>query len=361
MVGANPPTFFFVSNLLIVVEDGVMDRLMRKSQDYAGGVSTVVLTKSYSVYNPGQVKNNQYKAVYDWGSACFAHLPSMLEAANHTHKIKGKDVFDDSDIVEILFLPYITPSLRRPIRDSLDYLNQVMRFMGVEEKASEILKEGWSFKLHRSGPWNVAVCTLIRYLSEYPDMVHTFLYMRRELRLPFPKALFLMHFLVRRDERWSRDNAPGGHTILFARGATFAQFKELAKWRDRDKDLSILESCDYQGINKLFGSKGGYNAAEAGPNNVIEMLDRTGIRNNADVIAFAKLLTTSRGKKDEDTDSKPARVRGSAGQKARMDDGQLGINVMPGGVIHGGIGRGPFDVHVQAAPINRKFIIKGPV
>lgn len=271
-----------------------MDRLMTESQKHQGGVSTLVRMKVYSEWNDGQVLIRKYKVRMDWGTACFAHLPMMLKKA-----VKTKDdEYASSDIVEILYLPAIAKQFRKDadgIRDSLDYLSDILKFMGVTEGAAQVLLEGWTFKLERSGQWNVAVCSLIRYLCEQPGRIAAYLYMRRTLKLTSLKSLYICHFMERVNDVWRMSVAPGGHTILVGRGCEFPDYPKLATWRQRDTGKSILESCTYSGINNLFGNAGYQDAPAHDPVNVRHYVRGMPLTDEA-ILEFAKQLKRPRGK-----------------------------------------------------------------
>lgn len=341
-----------------------MDRLMTESQKHSGGVSTLTRHKTYSQYNPGQVKNGRYTVTMDWNTACFAHLPYMLTAARKD-KVDGKGVkvFRDSDITEILYLPHFASRFIKKgkgIRDSLDYLTDILQFMGVSESAASIMLEGWAFKLNRSGQWNVAVCSLIRYLSESPNRVDAYLYMRRTLKLTVPKALFICHFIERIGKRWHINLSPGGHTLLRGRGTRFSQFPTFVKWREQDKDDSILESCVYQGINVMFGNANNWKEI-VGKDAVHEFVCPLHEITDNNIKAFSKLLKQPRGKKHEGTDSKPARVR----KRVRPDEAPIHIEAggdleLRSGPVYGGVRRRSVPVLSQAAPPDILDPFEGP-
>lgn len=270
-----------------------MDRLMTESQRHQGGVSTLIRMKVYSEWSDKQILNRKYDVKMDWGTACFAHLPAILKKAVKTRN----DKYESSDIVEILYLPAIAKRFRKDadgIRDSLDYLVDILKFMGVTEGAAQVLLEGWTFKLERSGQWNVAVCSLIRYLCEQQERVGAFLYMRRTLKLTFLKSLYICHFIERHGDMWRMSIAPGGHTILVGRGCQFQTYPKLATWKQRDNDKSILESCTYRGINDLFGNES-YQDAPVDHQNVRQYVQRMAFTDEG-VLELAKQLKRPRGK-----------------------------------------------------------------
>ena len=330
-----------------------MDRLMTEAQKHSGGVSTLTRHKTYSEYNPGQLKNNRYTVTMDWGTACFAHIPYMLTAARKDRVDgQGKKVYRDSDIVEILFLPHFRSRFKKGqgLHDSLDYLTDILQFMGVSESAASIMLEGWLFKLERSGQWNVAVCSLIRYLSESPFRVDAYLYMRRTLKLTVPKALFICHFIERTGKMWRVNLSPGGHTLLRGRGTRFSQFPTFVKWKEQDIGMPILESCAYQGINVMFGNPNNWKEIE-GKDGVHTFVNRLNPPTDEDIKAFSKLLKQPRGKKDEGINSKPARVRKCVRpDEARIHIGPEGPPALRSSPVHRRVRRRPVPVLSQAAP-----------
>lgn len=332
-----------------------MDRLMTEAQEHRGGVSTLTRHKCYSAYNSDQVRPNKYTVSMDWNTACFAHLPAMLQHARQDKKDgTGDKTYKDSNIVEILYLPRIGDLFSENVQgltDSLDYLTDIFKFMGVTESPAQVLIEGWAFNLDRSGQWNVAVCSLIRYLSESQHRVEAYLYMRRTLKLTALKALFICHFIERCGGLWRRNLSPGGHTLLRATTARFSQFPKFVKWRERDTGKSILESCEYHGVNVMFGHTNDWKEVH-GPDGV-----RTFMYNldqpytDEHLKEFSKLLKQPRGKKDEDTDSKPTRVRKSVRpDKAPVYLGPGDVKVVRSGPVHGGVRRRSEPLLIQAAP-----------
>lgn len=345
-----------------------MDRLMTEAQEYPHAVSTLTRFRAYSKYNQNQEQLKKGHWIMDWGAACFSHIPGLLLQARHANE---KKKFMHSDIKSILYLPYIKDRFyndAKGLRKAIAWLKDIFEFMDVRNASpAQVLQEGWEFDLNRSGQWNCGVGTLIRYLSEYPDEVETYLYMRHDLQIPMPKALFMIHFLIHSGDgqfRWKFST--GGHTIFMASGCYWKTYKKFVNWRKQDKKLkSILDSCQYSGISAMFGQGGDgqyWNEAH-GKDTISKWYNQASLKNptNATVRAFARLLKV-RGEVDEEAlYSKPKRVRRGVRPKPVVIHGRPGADLeLRPGAIYGGIGREPGDVPQIIAPGDQIDPIEGP-
>lgn len=329
-----------------------MDRLMRRAQEH-GGTSTIIRKQQPSPYNPGIFLPRKSDIVEDWGSACFAHLPGELEGARHMKPDEnGVNVFDFSTIQEILFLPSIIDQFQtiEGTATLVKFIDDVFEFMGAEGDASTVLREGWLFDLERSGQWNVAIGIMLRHTREYTTIPWTYCKLRK-MGYGIGKALFMAHFVQYspKDDMWKSFDAPGGHTILCAKSATFDEYANFINWRKYDTGPPIVESAYYRGINNMFGNVRGYSPME-GPCGISYSL-RQHVLETQHIRSLGRKLK-QRGKPYEVPNRKPRAVRGGVEPEARMDDELGRVALRPGGVIYGGIGCGPLDVPIEAPPLD---------
>lgn len=274
---------------------------MRKAQKY-GQTSTFIRRKQESPYNKGVFLDSKTDVREDWGTACFAHLPGILNEA----RLMDDAVYKGSTITEIIFLPSLEEEFQtiEGIATILEFIEGVFKFMGVDDNPSTVLHEGWNFDLERSGQWNVAVGTLLRHTREYTSIPWTYCKLR-SMRYSITKALFMAHFVAynTRSDCWSKFNAPGGHTILYGKAATFEQYSQFRTWRKRDTEKSILESAAYRGICKMFGQSELYKEAAYGiAKSIPEPVEESQIR------AFSRKLISKRGRKHEIFNRKPKSI-----------------------------------------------------